>query len=196
MRQRLKAWLSATHLRRQGKGKGKEKSKSDPVMPCLPTPRPSALTPTPSTQDLSSVSQITPIFSKLPTEIRRQTLVIAFGDHTLHMDLTLLPTLAPADFERFKGRCNLHTAYETQCYGSKDQSLSWQWRGYQCNRGLPAEYYTLVQFEEFEIAPADDECSRRTHCYENRINMCWVGAMGWLLACRQACVLWLVLQLS
>lgn len=196
MRQLLKTWLNATSLRRQGKGKGKEKGNSSPAMPCLPTPRRGALTPTPSTQDLKSLSQIAPIFSRLPTEIRRQILVIAFGSRTLHMDLALLPTLQLADFERFKGCCNLHTAYKIQSYGSRDRSLNWQWRSYQCDRGLPAEYYTLVQFEEYEIAPADDECSRRTHCCDDRFNMCWVGAMGWLLACRQACVLWLVLQLS
>ncbi|KAH7180006.1 uncharacterized protein B0J16DRAFT_348041 [Fusarium flagelliforme] len=182
MRQRLKAWVSATRLRRQGK----ENSNSDPAMPCLPTPRPSALTPTPSTQDLISLSQIAPIFSKLPTEIRRQILVIAFGNRTLHMDLALLPTLEPADFEGFKGCCDLHATYKSQSYGSKDRSLNWQWRGYQCNRRLPAEYYTLVQFDEYEIAPADDECSRRTHCSQNKRYSCWIGVIGWFLACRQA----------
>ena len=157
-------------------------------MPCLPTPRPGALTPTTSKEDLTSLSQISPIFSKLPTEIRRQILVIAFGDRTLHMDLTLLPALKSAESERFKGRCNLHTAYAITSCGSKDRSLSWQYRGYQCQRTLPTEYHTVVQFEEYEIAPADDECSRRTHCYDDNSRPCEIGAMGWLLACRQACV--------
>lgn len=177
MRKQIKAWLSATCLRRQ-----------DRAMPCFPTARPSVLTPTTSKEDLTSLSQISPIFSKLPTEIRRQILVMAFGDRTLHMDLALLPSIESADFERFKGLCSLHTAYAIESRSNKGRSLSWQWRGYQCNRKPPSEYYTLVQFEEYEITPADDECSRTYGCDIER-HLCWIGAMGWLLSCRQAYVL-------
>ncbi|KAK7423418.1 hypothetical protein QQZ08_009096 [Neonectria magnoliae] len=63
-------------------------------LPWLPSTRPYALTPSSSKEVLTPGS---PLFEKLPRELRHQILVLASGDAIVHMDLSFVhPAVALA----------------------------------------------------------------------------------------------------
>ncbi|KAL6924025.1 hypothetical protein FSST1_001299 [Fusarium sambucinum] len=187
MRRHLKAWLEARKSRHQ-----KENVDPTPEMPCLTGPRPRVLTPSPSKQDLLLPLQSSPLFSKLPTEIRRQILLFAFGDRTVHMDFVFEhPNKAEAD----RGHGKLGTPFGTS-FGQgldKSQPRIWKWRGCACHRAIPPSFRKYYRIDEKVIEPAEDNCcsGEADFCsewtrYYGTTDVCLIGAMGWLLACRQS----------
>ncbi|KAJ3526415.1 hypothetical protein NM208_g11202 [Fusarium decemcellulare] len=195
MKRRLQAWIEAKRLKYQSITESNGPSTSQPEMPCLPNPRPHALTPSASTQDLTVPAQPSPLFDKLPPEIRRAILVVAFGDRTVHMDLILDHPLNPGDPEKAARMPYSHRRPQTNYLVGVDKSqpIRWQWRGCTCHR-IPPDHCSFYNDREMEVEePGDDTCSSGSavRCIEwtkrgKNPHWCWIGATGWLLACRQA----------
>ncbi|VTT81077.1 unnamed protein product [Fusarium fujikuroi] len=180
MHQRFKSWLEAKRLNRPHRLKGK--SAVEPEIPFLLTPQ----------------AQAASIFT-LPPELRRKILVEAFGDRTIHIDLILDHPLRlqrpdrrdPKD--RFAANYGHHLP-ETSgnlCL-DRSQPKRWQWRGCVCHRLPPPQYCREKTVPGWE-QPADDfNCEGESHHCElwiktlNDPKCCFIGAMGWLLSCRQA----------
>ncbi|KAI1046670.1 hypothetical protein LB505_006716 [Fusarium chuoi] len=199
MHRRFKAWAEA-------KRHGRQRSPQDPEMPCLPSPRPYALTPSSSQEQITKLAETVPFF-RLPLEIRRKILIHAFGNRTLHMDLVLTHPLR----EPLKGSTSYRSTdpkgrfcggghgvehlypYTVQNLGlDTSRPKYWQWRGCVCHRLLPPEYNITVKFPHY-AKPGDDRCCDGwgIHCgvwtrKHRRLDSCWIGAMGWILTCRQA----------
>ncbi|KAF4334531.1 hypothetical protein FBEOM_11638 [Fusarium beomiforme] len=179
MMRRFMAWYVAK----------REEHKDIPEPPTLPDPRPSILTPSTSVEALSQSQHTAPLFQKLPPEIRREILIAAFGDRTVHMDLTY-------DHPSMPGNRKGHTSSQVWWLGvDKTRPKSWYWRGCTCHRVPPPWQYTLSQKRYSISAVAGDGCcvGLAQNCWvwtENgkHRHLCWIGAMGWLLACRQAYV--------
>ncbi|PTB49775.1 hypothetical protein M431DRAFT_266399 [Trichoderma harzianum CBS 226.95] len=64
-------------------------------LPRLPPTRPNILTPSPSTEALALSSS--PLWGKLPRELRYDILLRAFGGGLLHMDLSFVHPVAPIE---------------------------------------------------------------------------------------------------
>ncbi|RGP69216.1 hypothetical protein FLONG3_7852 [Fusarium longipes] len=188
MRRHLKAWIS----KRRSKREIKTEVDSSPEMPYLPNPRPRVLTPSSSMQDLSLPLQTCPIFRELPSEIRRQILVFAFGDRTVHMDLVREHPTKPEVEDPGCGYSN-HAKYGEPL--DKNQPEFWKWKGCVCHRVAPPALRKAWYRDEHTLEPADDECcsGQADLCalwlmHYGTLRECFVGAMGWLLACRQSYV--------
>jgi hypothetical protein len=128
-------------------------------MPCLPKPRPHALKPSSSTQDLTVSAKSSPLFDKLPPEIRRQNLILAFGDRTVHMDLILEHPLNQVNPKKADGNPWAHRRPRTQFLVvlDRNQPRYWQCRVFTCHRmPTPTQRYFLDR-ERVE-GPADDTC--------------------------------------
>ncbi|KAH6979254.1 hypothetical protein EDB82DRAFT_248578 [Fusarium venenatum] len=189
MRRHLKAWLEVR------KSRSKNEVDPAPQMPCLTSPRPRVLTPSSSKQDLSLPLQSSPLFSKLPTEIRRRILLFAFGDRTVHMDLALEhPFKAKAPALSYDHR---HGKLDTLWRDNLDRSRPriWKWKGCVCHRVGPPRIRKIFRCEEYVCQPADDNCcsGRANFCHGwkdhyGTTDACLIGVMGWLLSCRQSCV--------
>ena len=81
-------------------------------------------------------------FSRLPAEIRRQILIHAFGDQTIHMELRFG---YPYNLEDKCGRSRSHARLQTQNGGNDTDVLSgpgnekgWRWFSCLCHRFPPA----------------------------------------------------------
>ncbi|UZP43211.1 hypothetical protein NXS19_011027 [Fusarium pseudograminearum] len=127
-------------------------------IPFLPDPRPRVLTPLgfrddePATNGPLALCQSSSWF-KVPLNIRRHILRLAFGDRRLHISLT----------------------YWSRNRESKDTQTTaeWDWSGRFCNRPeLPGQLPAYVA--------SDPNDRKATRFFQRNI-----GAMGWLLSCRQ-----------
>lgn len=201
----IKDWI-----RRKSRSKGRSKSeaeepKRDPL-PFLPQHRPRALTPSPSCQRLTFSPSLLlnnyGLFGRLPYELRRQVLIEAFGGSTLHISLTYGHPLVPRPPETVaqgEQTANRHCGLGSRLVPDKAQRQAWQWFGCVCHRRTG---YSTSEMEQrwannkftLTIEPCDDECLKGILC---RCELkegtsdnaeCFVGIMGWLLACRQAYV--------
>lgn len=172
----------------------------DDLLPFLPSKRPSALTPSPSQEELASPRVNYRLFQNLPYEIRRQILVKAFGGRTLHVDLSYRNPLVRKSKLQTARHCDLiaNPALDTEL------PMGWQWFGCVCHRpvewpeGSPARHsiYRAPEwgFEKAKARPGEDNCLRGgsnfTECVpltrEDQHSPCFIGVMGWLLTCRQA----------
>jgi hypothetical protein len=198
-------------IRRKLKSKGKSKSKGEELtpdsLPFLPQHRPTALTASPSRQS----SDLTPslllsnygLFGRLPYELRREVLTAAFGGRTLHVGLTFghpLVRRRPAKVAKGEQAARRHCGLGSQLVPDKKQRQAWQWFGCVCHRRTA---YTTRERENREAAwgkfaptiePCDDACLKGRLCScdlehgTSNNAECFVGIMGWLLACRQAYV--------
>ncbi|KAH7158338.1 hypothetical protein DER46DRAFT_508769, partial [Fusarium sp. MPI-SDFR-AT-0072] len=135
-------------------------------------------------------------------------LIHAFGNRTVHMDLVFThPLRDPLNNEGSSYRstdpayrfCSTEAAHLWP-YTEKNLGLDrsrpkyWQWRGCVCHRLLPPEYKITVKFPHY-AKPGDDQCcdGLGIHCCvwtrkHGRHDSCLIGAMGWILTCRQAWV--------
>jgi hypothetical protein len=197
MHRRFKEWMDAKRHSRQ-------RVPQDPEIPRLPNPRPYALTPLPSQEQITTLAETVPFF-RLPLELRRKTLIHAFGNRTVHMDLVLThPLREPLNNEGFIYRSTnpAHRQfgdtghlwpYTKENLGlDRSQPKYWQWRGCVCHRLPPPRFKITVDFHNF-IKPGDDRCCEGWAAYcslwtkmTDKPDSCWIGAMGWLLTCRQA----------
>jgi hypothetical protein len=147
-------------------------------------------------------------FTRLPSEIRHQILVAAFGGRTLHVDIRESPpmlsaaerqtqtaTIAPkdmphgglgADLDRYSGWPTevLRAAVESHVSTPGGGGASpWQWWSCVCHRSPPHAMLTSPLWE--------DDCvhGKNTFCqyYSGEApDKCLIGCMGWLTTCRQA----------
>ncbi|CAJ0542417.1 Ff.00g000670.m01.CDS01 [Fusarium sp. VM40] len=199
MHRRFKAWMNAKRQSRQ-------RAPQDPEIPLLPNPRPYALTPSPSQEQITTLAETVPFF-RLPLELRRKILIHAFGNRTVHMDLVLThPLREPLNFDmdvrsidpkrRFHGQDHSHLwPYHKKNLGLDiEQPKYWQWRGCVCHRLLPPRFKATVDAHNI-VKPGDDRCCDGWSFYcvlytkfAGKPDSCWIGAMGWLLTCRQAYV--------
>ncbi|KAF5536909.1 hypothetical protein FNAPI_11588 [Fusarium napiforme] len=201
--EKLLAWNPALG---NAKRQNRQRIRQDPEMPRLPDPRPYTLTPSPSQDQITTLAE-TVLFFRLPLELRRKILIHAFGDRTVHMDLSLAhPLREPINDERSAYRSTNpadrfhHDAMHLWPYTKENLGLDtsrpkcWQWRGCVCHRLPPPRFKITVNFHTI-VKPADDRCCEGWAAYcalwtkrTDKPDSCWIGAMGWLLTCRQAYV--------
>ncbi|VUC24320.1 unnamed protein product [Clonostachys rosea] len=185
---------------------------AEPV-PALPAERPRYLTPSSSREDLrvsaADATAQSSFFQRLPFEIRRRILVEAFGGHTVHMDLSFDHPELPLDKTYFDGSIthlsnhgnhNRDTENETRQATPRhkvDPSLPkrWIWRSSDCHRNPPWDTRSDEhnKYKDRAVNASEDRCrfggAEGYFCQlwpGERPHKCFVGAMGWLLSCRQA----------
>ncbi|KAG8668092.1 hypothetical protein FPOAC1_007460 [Fusarium poae] len=140
-------------------------------MPFLPDPRPRSLTPfgfcdnepvdgAQGPVKLPALYQLSPWF-KVPPNIRRDILRLAFGDRRLHMSL----------------------AYR-HCYYRGSESTKtideWKWFSCVCSRPmLPVQILAPHADKAEDLGPWTDNCKSYDSVRQK------VGVIGWLLSCRQ-----------
>ena len=189
-----------------------EPASSPPHYPSFP---PTALGfsprgPTPSLESLAggdscgSSRGAGALFSVLSAELRRQVLIATFGGRTLHLDLRLShpPPAARIPWQHGAGRAPLD--YDMR-RGSSNDPKTWHWWGSVCHRSAPVNFAlestSRAWTKRNGAYPWHDDCIRgfgqRTLCesWAPTGSSDWdgycdssIGAMGWLLACRQTYV--------
>ncbi|KAH8892533.1 hypothetical protein GQ53DRAFT_805991 [Thozetella sp. PMI_491] len=146
-----------------------------------------------------------PFFECLPPEIRRKVLIEAFGDRIMHMSLEFAhprrlvprPTqsreppkpqpsrvgqLIPGLSVPFRWPAIEWVAYlppgqgARLCYQDKEAPEIWQWRGCAC-------WSWSLPYQRDICLPGIGKCWEKD---SDVPAICLVGAMGWLLTCRQA----------
>ncbi|VUC26138.1 unnamed protein product [Clonostachys rosea] len=138
-------------------------------------------------------------FTKLPWEIRRMIQVIAFGERTVHMDLSYRYPLILRD-----GHCKHTSAHarihaENPAQGSRydtSQEEEWRWFGCVCHRNspkaipLPFGRWCHYPWEQYSDADMDYCLMGCANCYAwpGKVpgKKCQIGILGWLLTCRKA----------
>ena len=138
----------------------------------LPAKRRNIITPSPSQVSLIS-SKGGPFFEQLPPEIRNQIYLIAFGNRTIHIDLRRDYRDYPFDpVER------IHAGSETRL--RRLEHPGWCWWSSVCHRRASIEYF----YDDCRSGGRDfADCES----YASEIpKQCFLGVMGWLLACRRA----------
>ncbi|KAH7186665.1 hypothetical protein BKA60DRAFT_588221 [Fusarium oxysporum] len=191
MHRRFKAWMNSKRHSRQ-------RTPQNPEMPRLPNPRPYTLTPSPSQEQITTLSETVPFF-RLPLELRRKILIHAFGNRTVHMDLALAhPLREPLNEERtcYRSTNPAHRFYQEAGhlwpYTKENLGLDrsrpkyWQWRGCVCHRLPPPRFKITLDFHSY-IKPADDRCCEGWAAFctlwtkrTDKPDSCWIGAMGWM----------------
>lgn len=177
-RQRLSGWLDRA-LRKSGLNR-----RTAQPPPSLPSSRPRPITPAdnlpchPQTQSA--------FFSCLPPEIRQAILLRAFGDRTIHMQLTLDHPPLLEDSSSVDGG---HGGLARR----RDHSAprQWLWQSCDCHRNPP--WLSTEHFYWYRLwhRPEYDTCmqGKRFCCaYWSQENppKCRVGVLGWLRSCRRA----------
>lgn len=170
----------------------KKKTTRPQQFPGFSNPRPHVLTPSPSQECLDVASTSSPFFLKLPHEIRRNIIVYAFGGRAVHMALSLDHPFV-AGTEPGQQRPSPHCGIESAALGplERDYNLpkTWNWRSSVCHRNMPDS--TCKDPVRGWMGPWADQCHAGSPVYCHRWpgdspENCKIGAMGWLLSCRQA----------
>lgn len=134
------------------------------------------------------------LFYLIPFEIRRQILMFAFGEQTIHMDLQFRYQFCLADTLHAPDR--LHARIEgLQREIPKEEKREWRWFSSVCHRFSPdapelplgrRRNYPWVRSNE----PHTDRCLKGLGVCEKWPGewpvKCQIGIMGWLLYCKQA----------
>ncbi|KAL7907307.1 hypothetical protein GGI35DRAFT_455982 [Trichoderma velutinum] len=164
-------------------------------LPRLPSTRPNVLTPSPSTEALALASS--PLFGKLPRELRYDILLRAFGGGLLHMDLSFVHPVAPIEPGRVLfSHTGISTNDRLEVNWDTTVPKSWQWWSSVCHRVMPnwEKTWSFIRMSHAEIPRAGDDrcrygdahfCQSWRGTYPSK---CKIGIMGWLLSCRQAYV--------
>lgn len=117
-----------------------------------------------------------PLFAILPAEIRRRILIEAFGDRTVHLDLSFRKGRGISSKAWRWNNCVCHSDKPGQCHSSR-----WAQRKTPC--GYHGAEYEKYQRDPMRCPGADEATAPHAgSCPKN----CGVGASGWLLTCRQA----------
>lgn len=196
MKFKLKDWAA----KKLGKGHRKRSGPPEETfegIPLLPATRPSTLTPSPSKECLVPAQECL-FFRRLPAELRREILVQAFGDRRVHMDLSFVhPVDMASDRRTGTWRDVPHAglpAYLGTVNWDTSVPKSWQWWSSVCHRGPPKHLQTFAdRHRQVDAGPAMDLCRfggpHSCPDWPGEYPLkCKIGAMGWLLACRQASV--------
>lgn len=166
----------------------------DPPLPLLLSGRPVI--------DISAPACSAPFFTKLPAEIRHAILVLAFGDRKVHMDLRLL-------HPRRKD-LPVHPAFveTSHCHGKapmfwadkrdRSRSREWIWWSCVCHYSYPP-YHEIAHRQRQASSMGgwyrrmgQDMCAygQGGSCWDwttsKEPDRCSIGAMGWILSCKQA----------
>ncbi|EKJ79608.1 hypothetical protein FPSE_00293 [Fusarium pseudograminearum CS3096] len=175
-------------------------------LPVLPNPRPRALTPDPF---LGTEANQVPIpryqescfWFKVPPNIRRDIIRLAFGDTRLHLfidwdylDVPRQPSQklhcdiarGPLDDENM-------AKHRIKRLKDETQPEKWQWWGSRCHRVHPNDDGTLGPMtrggsqgpwaDYCRSGGSADICEAWRH--QDGPSACHIGVMGWLLSCRQ-----------
>ncbi|CAH0000721.1 unnamed protein product [Clonostachys byssicola] len=155
------------------------------------------------------------LFFNLPPTLRRDILILAFGDRTLHMHLDYQhPFHLRKDIEfqdsfeyiyfssdqhnQFHGRIQ---NFKSQFAGKRhdvDRPKEWHWFGCVCHRSPPAGEFGIEQLScgrtrsrlDYGKELDEDGCMNGAGACANHSGQwphkCQIQIMGWLLTCRQA----------
>lgn len=139
------------------------------------------------------------LFSRLPYEVRRTILSHAFGERTLHVDLSHRHPLVRKSNRPVSGSQNkivaTHCGIGSELVEDTSQPKHWQWFSCVCHRLAEVEIPSTVAFYTFNstLWPWEDGCLQGRLCYcdsrtatEMATGSCSVGAIGWLLSCKSA----------
>lgn len=166
-----------------------------PPLPALPDERPRPLTAT--TPDVT-VAVNSSFYQILPYEIRRRIIVEAFGERTLHLDLRLEHPLKKDDkLVNSLRKRHANMQLFNPLLRDTTQRRRWTWWSCICHRSRRSG--GSFDFTHPTIMSPGDEPAR-DHCRDclglpmsmceyrtgDPPDKCFVGAMGWLLTCRQA----------
>lgn len=168
------------------------------TLPILPDPRPRQITPPPpASNDSSSAPPSTHaygLFRRVPPEVRREILVEAFGKQTIHIELVHgrpgNQRRGASEKEHRLRRAprapNEPTSSRVLRRLKPKPKKEWRWYSCVCHADLPSGTEPWTRFAE----PSDDSCQGADNwCDEwpgKAPHKCFIGIMGWLLACRQA----------
>lgn len=115
-------------------------------------------------------------FTKLPQEIRTQIYRCAFGDRIIHMDLHICCSESCSQ----GGTCDATRARVREPLSNEVRCRGWYWRGNVCNQPLQIHRGSNVWFH-----------SDGGNCFAEKntpSKVTEIGAISWLLSCRQAYV--------
>jgi hypothetical protein len=177
-------------------------NKKEKPLPVLPSPRPRVLTPSPSHESLiasaATATANSAFFKDLPFEIRRKILLEAFGHVIVHMDLRLEHPILRSKDGADRNPPHYHRSHFGPPKATKEKldtckPKEWQWWSCVCHRAPPGRAGFGVKGAAL-TEPFEDQCRQG---YDNwcefwpgeKPGKCYIGVMGWLLSCRQACVL-------
>ncbi|KAM3535321.1 hypothetical protein MY4038_001375 [Beauveria bassiana] len=155
------------------------------TVPPLPSCPASAAVAAP---DPSATAQ-SPLFQRLPAEIRQRILVAAFGDGLVHMHLSLeWPLLRKHRNDGSNGRSARHARLPGK-YAFDDAARPfWRWRSSRCHSGCFHHHSW-----RFGSPQQSDWFLDRDYCVDGECcndpgapETCFLGALGWLGTCRQA----------
>ncbi|KAK4224455.1 hypothetical protein QBC38DRAFT_16823 [Podospora fimiseda] len=172
------------------------KKKSEPETgPILP-PIPFLLAAAPEESWSPIDAQTTSYFFKLPPELRREILFLAFGNRTIHIDLRFVmdPTFPNPTFPNPNNLQNTkrHGRFPGLSYradgGSKYKGTPiWKWYSCICHNTLPPGY-NQYNDDYIPITHLDSCLSSQSNCCDfpgEQPEKCHLGAMGSLLACKR-----------
>ncbi|EXK43212.1 hypothetical protein FOMG_05859 [Fusarium oxysporum f. sp. melonis 26406] len=166
-----------------------EKEDTIEKLSLLPNPpsRPRCLTP-PGFRDVATEHPGLPnptfqhcAYNKLPPDIRRFILILAFGNCRLHMDFSYDYPDMSSDFIQPLDENHCGIVIENM-YGDRQRVVddtkprSWLWWGSVCHRlppDLDADTYRVGEARHCDSWPGSVP------------SKCHIGTMGWLLSCRQ-----------
>ncbi|CAH0057152.1 unnamed protein product [Clonostachys solani] len=159
--------------------------------------RPAAAAPISTVVEEPLSESTSPLFSRIPPEVRRDILLYAFGEHTLHMDLGFHAPPKHVDEEPTDPGNTAHAGIESQEFISfGDRDGQWRWGGCICHRSPPEEDpLSLGRLRCDPLVPTresyySDGClageASCPHWPGQWPVKCQIGIMGWLLSCRQA----------
>lgn len=167
-------------IRGRNQRRGDRDNDTEPPLPLLPAER-RPITP-PATLNSTTTDSLVPAlgtFARLPPELRRRVLVLAFGDRTFHLDLRLVPRGQRPRSSR--GYSPPWTDYEHGCgwapmsmarvvmngdvpVAEKDMVWEWRWHGSVCHRllprGSPIDHHIRAQGRSPYQWPCRDDCLR------------------------------------
>ncbi|KAK4063021.1 hypothetical protein Trihar35433_8816 [Trichoderma harzianum] len=201
MKFKVMNWLREKLRKRRRPQRGEDEPADSQVeddvtnLPRLPSTRPNALTPSPSTESLALANS--PLFGKLPRELRYDILLRAFGGSLLHMDLSFVHPVAPIEPGRILfSHTGMNTDDRLEVDWDTTVPKSWQWWSSVCHRVMPnyEKTWSFIRMSHPEIPrPGDDRCRYgEAHFCQSwpgtYPSKCKIGIMGWLLSCRQAYV--------
>ncbi|KAH0529034.1 hypothetical protein TsFJ059_003834 [Trichoderma semiorbis] len=193
MKFKLMDWLREKLRKRRRPQRGEDETEDSQVeddatdLPRLPLTRPNVLTPSPSTEDLTLASS--PLFGKLPRELRYDILLRAFGGSLLHMDLSYVHPVAPIEPGRVLfSHTGINADDRLEVNWDTTVPKSWQWWSSVCHRVMPnyEKTWSFIRMSHPEIPrPGDDRC-RHGYAHfcqswpEPYPSKCKIGIMGWL----------------
>ncbi|KAM5346943.1 hypothetical protein ACJ41O_009948 [Fusarium nematophilum] len=166
----------------------KPKDEPRPDMPYLPADRPRPLT----AHSYEPQSSSCPLLSRVPWEIRSEILLLAFGnDAAIHIELdydhAMIPLKLPTESHAARNGFELDGRHHLRT--EKLTPKEWRWWSCVCHHRRSTPFDGTEYSVEWE--PWADRCKfgvgnlcgRRPGSVPLK---CHVGAMGWLLSCRQA----------